>query len=148
MTEEECPHFITECGKCIACGEPVDNPRWTMEELQKEWDKPEEYSPSYYQLPDLGNIPQIHQLAEQTWAEYDRRATANEEPNFPQRPRLRLVAGRLMRIPFHHIFKEVVGQSYDIARELGYRGDYPKWCELVKSYCPPDPPRHHRPSTS
>jgi hypothetical protein len=144
MTEEKCEHFITERGKCIACGELVANSRWTMEDLQKEFDKPDDFQRQY--LTDLGNIPEIHRLAEQTWEEYDSRATANEEPNCPQRPRLQMIAGRLMRIPFQQIFKEVVGGAYNLALEFGYRGDYSKWCQLVKSYCPPSCPFDSKPS--
>lgn len=139
MTAEKCDHFIAECGICIACGEPVDNPRWTMEELQKEWDKPEDFQSQFMSDWKCSNIPEISQLAEQTWEEYDRRATFNEEPNRPQMPRLRLIGGRLMRIPFHQIWREVVGPSYDIARSLGYLEDYQKWQQLVKESCPPEP---------
>jgi len=138
---ESCDHFITEGGKCIACGEPAGNPRWTMEELQKEIDiqGAETFQQQYLNAPDFGNFPALNSLAQQTWAEYDSRATANEEPTRPQMPRLRMIGHRLMRIPFHQIWREVLGPSYDIARQLGYMEDFHKWQQFVKECCPPEP---------
>ena len=135
---DACDHFITEGGKCIACGEVVENPRWTMEDLKKE-ETSETFRAKYLNDWDSGNIPAITSLAEQTWAEYDGRATANEEPDQPQKPRLRLIGHRLMRIPFHQIWREVLGPSYDIARQLGYRGDFQGWQQFVKECQPPEP---------
>jgi hypothetical protein len=130
--DEKCDHFITEEGKCISCGQPWDSPKWTMEELQKEWDSNLSINLDDKILPGASNIPAICSLAEQTWQDYRRRAASNEDPQRPQVPRLRLVGGQLMRIPFHYIFKEVLGPSYDCARSLGYLGTYEKWCQFVK----------------
>lgn len=134
---EKCPHFVTDEGKCITCGESCDNPRWTIE-------GPEKFVREIYQetsvkeqfFPDLGNIPGICQLAQATWEEYDQRATANETPNQPQMPRLQMIGGRLMRIPFHQIWREVVSPAYLKAKELGYLGTYQRWEELVKESQP------------
>jgi hypothetical protein len=146
MEVDKCDHFITEGGKCTLCGEPFENPRWTMENILLEMQKPFEDEASfklkYLNEWENSNIPQISRLAEQTWAEYDLRATNNEEPNCPQRPRLRMLGGRLMRIPFHQIWREVVEPSYFAAQTLGYLGDYRKWEALVKDSCPPEPRRH------
>ena len=134
---EKCDHLITEEGKCITCQQPWDSPRWTMEELQKEWDG--QWSVDL-DTRSSSNIPAICNLAEQTWEEYKCRATSNEDPKQPQLPRLRLVGGRLMRIPFLWIFKEVLGPSYDYAKGLGYLGTYERWCQFVKESRLPDPP--------
>jgi hypothetical protein len=143
MSVENCDHFVTENGKCITCGEPHGAPRWTMEELRKIMDEPEPeaFRSKYLNEWENSNIPAISKLSDETWTEYDRQATANEEPDCPQRPRLRMIGGRLLRIPFHQIWKEVVGLAFDEARKLGYRGDWSKWQQLVKESCPPEP-RH------
>jgi hypothetical protein len=125
---EPCLHLVTENGACVACGQLWDNPRWTMEELRKELDNQD----SKVFTSEWSGIPAISKLADDTWAEYDRRATANEDPQRPQMPRMRLIGQRLMRIPFHQIFKEVVGPSYEAAMLLGYLGSYSSWCRLVK----------------
>src|SRR5271157_2036033 len=100
--ELPCKHMVTEKGKCIDCGEPCENPKWTMENLRQQYERPEMGFVNIY-LNDLGNIPAICELAKNTWEEYDRRATYNEDPNRPQVPRLRMIGGRLMRLPFHQI---------------------------------------------
>lgn len=135
---EQCEHFVTEGGKCISCGSPFDAPRWTMEDLEKalkDADCTSEYNRMYTNSAEAQQIIAIAKLAEDTWKEYDERAEANEDPQVPQRPRLRMIGGRLVRIPFYTIWKEVVQPAFLKAKELGYLGDYSKWCDEVKRTC-------------
>lgn len=128
--EQKCEHPVTEAGKCITCGEPFAAPRWTMEELLKDADRTSEFDKVF--LPNFENLGRIAKLADEAWAEYDRLATENETPGFPQMPRMRLIGGRISRKPFHQIWQEVVGPAYDKAVSMGYRGDYHKWQQFVK----------------
>lgn len=155
--EVECPHLISEGGKCIDCGEPAPDARWTMEDIDaginhveedpvietstsetfKEGDKVLQAKDEHFRQEYIDSgIPQIIKLAEETWAEYERRATENEEPGHPQTPRMRLVGGRFMRIPFHHIFREIVSGSYEKARGFGYLGSVEAWSRCVKEAQP------------
>lgn len=132
----ECGHMVTEKGICITCGQPFENPYWTLEELQEAMEK--HHSGVFLEefKLNLGDIPAIGKLAEDTWNEYDRRATENEEPLRPEQPRLSMIGGQMIRIPFHQIFHDVVSPSYEKAVNLGYRGDYTRWCEFVKENQP------------
>ena len=135
----DCPHLIADDnGNCVDCGKPIDNPEFHTSEFPN-WNK-NKFMDTYC-LPDLGNIPAICQLADDTWKTYDARATANETPGYPQMPRMQLVDGRWMRIPFQQIWQEVVGGAFDHAKQLGFLGDWASWQRLVKD-CNREPPRH------
>lgn len=138
LQPEQCEHFVTEGGKCITCGSPFETPRWTMEDLTKaldDADRTSEFNKMYLNSTDAKQIIAIANLAEDTWKQYDEQAEANEDPQRPQLPRLRMIGGRLVRIPFYQIWKEVVQPAFLKAKELGYLGDYPKWCDEVKRTC-------------
>ena len=135
----DCPCLIAdENGNCVDCGKPIENPEFRTSQFP-DWKPLNKEFMDAYALVDLGDIPAICTLAEATWKEYDRRATANEEPNRPQVPRMQFVDGRFMRIPFHQIWMEVVGGSFDEAKKLGYYGGYKDWQQLVKDYAPREP---------
>jgi hypothetical protein len=156
--EKDCPHLISEGGKCIDCGADAPAARWTMEEIDegineiedpvietstsenfKEGDKVLSDGPAaeyFREQYATSGIPQIIKLAEETWSEYERRATENEEPGRPTTPRMRMIGGRFMRIPFHQIFKEIATGSYDKARGFGYLGSYDAWCRCIQEAQP------------
>ena len=134
VSEEPCQHIITEDGKCMSCGQPVDNPSLTFEDLLKDVasaDRTSEFNQMY--VVDLGEIWKIGKLADETWELYDALATANEDPSCPSRPKMRMIGGRITRIGFHQIWKTVVEPSYFKAKQLGYRGSYHDWEQQVKA---------------
>ena len=140
--EQPCDHPVVDEGKCMKCQQPVANPTLTFDDLLKDVlsaDRTTEFNKLY--VVDLGEIWKIGKLADETWEVYDALATANETPGFPQQPRLRMVGGRMMRIGFHQIWKEVVEPSYFKAKQLGYRGTYHDWEQYVKEANRERPPR-------
>lgn len=72
-------------------------------------------------------------LAEAAWEEYDGIATANECPNCPQFPRIRVdERGHQYRISFHDIFVQVTHRTFIDAAKGGFTGDITEWQRAVK----------------
>ena len=75
----------------------------------------------------------IH-LATQTAEEYTKLIKNNADPKHPEKPRLRLVAGVLIRLPDTAFWSTVLLPSFLTARTLGYRGDYERWKTICKKF--------------
>lgn len=109
---DECPCIIPdENFNCIDCGKPI---------------KVAEVDP-----PNLGDIAGIVKLIDATAKSYVQLIRENTDPKNPSLPRLRLVGGRMVRIPHKMLYKDLLGPSYLAAKSLGYRGTFERWGELV-----------------
>jgi len=124
--ELECPCLIADEKKnCIDCGKPIESPEFTVARIGPPL-------PPDAVISDLGNIVAIAKLAQETIAEYDQRAHENEDQKNPKLPRLRFIGGSFFRIPFLTMWNETVAPSFFHAKRLGFRGNYTRWCEMVK----------------
>ena len=122
-TKEECLHTdITDEGVCTGCGLDVNS---------------DEFYDALPPIPEpleLGDIMGIIRLATKTAEEYVELIKKNADPNHPEKPRLRLVAGMVMRLPDTAFWSTVLIPSFKTAKSLGYRGDYDKWETICKKF--------------
>ena len=110
---DKCPCLIPdENDNCVECGKHIDLPD--------------------IGAPDLGDIGGIIRLIDATVKSFAQLAEANTDPSDPTLPRLRLVGGVLMRVPHHIIFNQLFGPTYKEAKQLGYRGSFERWKELLQ----------------
>ena len=103
----DCPHLIDEDGKCTECGVVVQ--------------------PHI----NLGDIVGICQLLDNTVAAYATLVHNNTDPKDPSKPRLRVIGGRVIRLPHSALLKDLVYNSYPRAKQLGYRGSIIRWGEMI-----------------
>jgi|SRR5271157_1542085 len=123
---DECPCFLPDDNdNCMNCGKHVDLP-----------DVPASLN--------LGDILGIVRLIDTTAKSYAQLIRENADPKNPALPRLRLIGGQLIRIPHTLLLKNLVNESYPIAKNLGYRGGIKRWGELIFERTPCENGRSHR----
>lgn len=109
---DECPCIIPdENYNCIDCGKPIH-----VAEVDP---------------PDLGDIGGIVRLINATAKTYAQLLRENTDPKNPSQPRLRMVGGRMLRIPHKMLYRDLLGPSYGAAKALGYRGTFERWGEII-----------------
>lgn len=81
--------------------------------------------------PNLGDIAGIARLISATAKTYAQLVKDNTDPKNPDLPRLRMVGGKMLRIPHKSLCKETLAPSYATAKALGYRGSLERWGEMV-----------------
>ena len=109
----DCPCLIPdENDNCIDCGKHIELPD--------------------VEPPDLGDIPGICKLLDQTAHAYALVIRENSDPKDPSQPRLRMVGNKMMRLPHKALFKELMPPTYKAAKALGYKGTLERWSELVQ----------------
>lgn len=114
---DECPCIIPdENDCCIDCGKHI-----VMQEVDP---------------PNLGDIAGIVRLIDATAKTFAQLVRENTDPKNPKLPRLRLVGGRMIRIPHGSLYKDLLGPSYIAAKALGYRGTFERWGEMIKEATP------------
>lgn len=110
---DECPCVIPdENDNCIDCGKHIE-------------------MPEVGEPPNLGDIPGICKLLDQTAHAYSLVIRENSDPKNPDLPRLRMVGNRMMRLPHKALFRELMPPTYKAAKALGYKGTLERWGELV-----------------
>jgi len=120
---DKCPCLIPdENDNCIECGKHID-------------------LPEIGEMPNLGDIPGICKLLDQTAHAYALVIRENSDPNDPSQPRLRFVGNKLMRLPHKALFTELMKPTYKEAKALGYKGTIERWSELVQERTFLSPPR-------
>jgi hypothetical protein len=82
--------------------------------------------------PDLGDIGSIIRLIDLTAKGMNVIQKQNEDPDRPGLPRLRMVGHVMVRVAHSTVFRDFLVPSYMAARQLGYRGTYQRWNELVE----------------
>lgn len=116
----DCQHLIPdENWKCENCGVLIPQP-----EL-----------PSNLQL-NLGDLFAISKLIDKTRVEFDKIIKANTDPLNPEKTRLRIVGGQIMRLPHKMILQTFSTTSFATAKDLGYRGTKERWVEMVMEDTP------------
>lgn len=83
--------------------------------------------------PPLGDMKSIFRLIDSTVRDYADLIKENTDPNNPSLTRLRMVGGQMMRIPNRMLYRDLLEPSYKEARKLGYRGEFPRWVDIVTS---------------
>lgn len=63
---------------------------------------------------------------------YNRLRQENIDPKNPNLPRMRVIGGRILRLPHAMMFRELSDASYDRALGFGYDGTYERWCALLR----------------
>ena len=119
---DECTHEeITDEGICVACGVDI-----TSEDFLDSLPEPPAGS-------NLGDIPGIIKVAQDTADEFVRRVAECRDPLKPE-PKLRWVGTQLLRPTREMIWLEVIRPAYAIAKKLGYRGTFERWDEICLEY--------------
>lgn len=118
--DAECPHLIPdENWNCEDCGTPIPMPT----------DLPE---------PTMSGktLIAICKLMDATRVEFDKVVKANTDPLHPEKARLRLVGGQMLRLPHKMVLQGISGTSFVTAKQLGYRGTKERWTEMVMEDIP------------
>jgi hypothetical protein len=119
--DKDCPHLIPdENWKCLDCGADVPQP-----------ELPVDYKPAA-----LGNIYAISKLIDDTRDQFVAAVKANTDPKNPALPRLRMIGGRMMRLPHKMVCHGLVGPSFVQAKSYGFRGTKERWFEMVLDEMP------------
>jgi hypothetical protein len=119
----DCGHDeITDEGICKACGVDI-----TSQEFMDSLPEPPPDS-------QLGDIPGIIKVAQETAEEFLRRQAECRDPHNPSQPKFRWVGTQLIRPPRETIWMDVVRPSYAIVKQLGYRGTLQRWDEICMEY--------------
>lgn len=120
--ESGCLHLsVSDEGICVDCGVDINSPEY-LASLPPVSDK------------ELGDIVNIIRLAEATAVAFTELVAINTDPNNPALPRLRLVGGQLLRLPHETLWAPLLKPSFQEAKQLGYRGTYQRWGEIVKDF--------------
>ena len=134
--EDKCPCIIADGDKCIDCGEPILNPEITVAQLAEEGITLGPPPPPDIPVPEMGNIVGIMHLAKNTFREGVKRQVRNSDPQNPKLPRLRMVGTLFLRVPHKDVWTEVLRQSFEQAKEMGFRGNMTRWTEIVEEAAP------------
>lgn len=134
LSSEECPCIIADDqGNCIDCGKSVNESSVTAQQLR---DLGVELGPrpaEDIEVPPLGDVVALHQLAHQTLNHVIQQMILNSDPLNPSQPRLRLMGGQMLRISFKDIWQAITKDSYIKAKILGYRGNEDGWRGIIKT---------------
>src|SRR5208337_131124 len=106
-----------ENDNCIDCGKHID-------------------LPDVGELPNLGDIPGICKLIDETATTYEAAVKENTDPKDPSLPRLRFVGSKMIRLPHKALLTKTLKPAYKAAKALGYKGTFERWGELVQEHAP------------
>jgi hypothetical protein len=121
MATKDCPCLLPdEHDNCVECGKHIDMPD--------------------VEAPNLGDITGIIRLIDNTAKSYAKLVEANSDPANPTQPKLRLVGGQFVRLPHNILCKSLLNVTYTQAKQLGYRGTFDRWGELVTESAPGSQP--------
>jgi hypothetical protein len=138
--DADCPCIISKGGNCVDCGRPVENPEITVEQMAAEGivlgPPPPPDVLDAMVAKKTPNFVGIEHLAKNTFREGVRRQVRNADPQNPNLPRLRMVGSMFIRIPHKDVWTEVLRQSFDQAKDMGFSGDITRWTQIVEEAAP------------